>query len=74
MDSESRLTGADAGVAAFNGDFSFRPSQPGTEVTVCHRIGYWYPADIEDVSDDEIDEADAYLEAYIQMRIEQALG
>ena len=51
--------------------FYNEPKQRQAEVIVAHRIGY-YNADIDSVSSEEIAEADAYLEAHIQWRIQQA--
>lgn len=47
------------------------PEMRQGEVIVSHRLGYLYP-DPETATAEEIAEADAYLEAHIQWRIEQA--
>ena len=40
------------------------PEQMCTEVVVAHRLGYWWP-NADDISTEEIAEADAYLERYM---------
>ncbi|MDR6867660.1 hypothetical protein J2Y69_002264 [Microbacterium resistens] len=50
------------------------PEQMLTEVTVAHRLGYWWGtsnAPVDEISDEEIAEADAYLNRFIaQVRAE----
>lgn len=49
------------------------PLRRQTEVIVQHRLGYWWPVLAEDeITEDMVAESDAYLEAHIQWRIEEA--
>lgn len=52
-------------------DLMNEPTQRQSEVVVAHRIGYWW-SNLDNLAIDEIKEADDYLEAHIQWRIEQA--
>lgn len=57
--------------------FVDHPEQLRTEVVVNHRLGYVAPPDFFDLPafqcmpQEEIDKADAMLEAYVQQRIAQ---
>jgi hypothetical protein len=55
-------------------DFMNEPLQRQAEVIVGHRLGFWWPPPRptdtqDDITDEMIAEADAYLEAHIQWRI-----
>lgn len=52
--------------------FMNEPLQRQAEVKVGHRYGYWCVSGSDTLTTDEIKEADDYLEAHIQWRIEQA--
>jgi hypothetical protein len=51
--------------------FYDEPKQRQAEVTVNHRLGFWSGGqpDVDDITTEMIEEADAYLEAHIQWRM-----